>query len=73
VARARLGDLRPVHIADVPRSLTVDQMAPLRKQTGLPKLGGPEPRERYVLLRDGNHIPRGDVEFHPSSYLDETT
>jgi hypothetical protein len=70
VARAKIGDLRLVRIEAVPPGLTTDRMAPYSDQAGLPRLGGPRPLERYILLRDGGHLPLRDYEFDPREYLD---
>lgn len=70
VARAKLGDLRPVVLIGVPRLLTSDQMEPFRERAGIPGIGGPGPLECYQLLRDGGHLPVLDHRFEPATYLE---
>lgn len=67
VARAQLGDPRPVRLCDVPKPLTVDKMQPFWERAGLPTFGGPRPLEGYIKLRDAGLLPTSDYEFDPDA------
>lgn len=68
--RARVGDMRPVVLANVPTTLNVDKMFQLRHSAGLDDFVG-EPTEEYADLLKRRLVRIKDDLFDPGDYRDD--
>ena len=68
--RARVGDMRPIHLAELPVPLNVDRMGQIRSAAGLVMYTG-EPAEEYADLVARGLVRVVDRVFDPAEYLDD--